>query len=54
MFIPLPPQLSVDSLSWEFIPQTVDDSNLTGAAKVIPDIHNAQANFLTTRRPYNE
>jgi len=26
-------QLSVDSLSWEFIPQTVDDSNLTGAAK---------------------
>ncbi|XP_059156869.1 dynein axonemal heavy chain 2-like isoform X2 [Physella acuta] len=25
--------LSVDSLSWEFIPQTVDDSNLTGPAK---------------------
>jgi len=26
-------QLSVDSLSWEFIVQTVDDSNLTGPAK---------------------
>ncbi|CAG5134524.1 unnamed protein product, partial [Candidula unifasciata] len=26
-------QVSVDALSWEFIVQTVDDSNLTGAAK---------------------